>query len=449
VADVEPEGGRPNPLDAQSSNFSRQALRSSQAAPGVAVAVLYLHVIFEYLRIHEIWPILDQLKVQTAMFAALLLIVIGQTVREGVRLSRQSRLLLGFLGLTVFTILVAKNNFYAYEFSYALTLILIGYFAITHILRDERKLGRFLALLVGIHIYLAVMGIGGYSRSQFDEHAYASTGVVGGSFLGDENDLGLALVLILPFAIYLFRLTRSAPCRVFWGAGGVAILVTIVFTFSRGAFLGLVAMALYWVVGSRNRGKAICTLALAAALVIAIAPPQYWARVETIGDIDSGTAELRRNYWAAAGRMFLDSPLFGVGGNNAGVWMPDYAIDFPPEIRPNQWGRVIHSMYFQILAEFGLLGAFLIGSILRINFRNLRQVISLSRSGICSPTIGQLAECLRMSWVGFLVSAAFLSVLMYPHLYYLTALTVVVRDLASADEGAITIEPVAALEKVA
>jgi hypothetical protein len=48
----------------------------------------------------------------------------------------------------------------------------------------------------------------------------------------------------------------------------------------------------------------------------------------------------------------------------------------------------------------------------------------------------QLAACLKVSWVGFLVPAAFVSVLGYPHLYYLTALTVVVRRLACPEKDA-------------
>ena len=409
-----------------------------KAASRVAVVVLCLHVVFEYLRVHQIFPILDQLKIQTAFFALLILIVIAQTKKRKVRLARQSRLLLGFLGLMVFTFPLATNWFYAYQFAYGVALILVGYFAITHILQNERDLRIFLGWLVGIHIYLAIKGILGYTEREFTESGYKSTGVVGGSFLGDENDVALALIVVLPFAMYLFREARAVPSRIFWGVGAVAILLTIVLTFSRGGFVGLVAMVLYWVGASRYRGKAIGALALAAILVIAVAPPQYWARISTITQADEGTAQLRQYYWAADRRMFFDSPIWGVGGNNSGLLMPEYAFDFPPEERPNQWGRASHSLYFQLLAEFGLVGVFLIGTVLVSNFRDLTQISALGRNARPSASIAQLAKCLRVSWVGFLVSAAFLSVLGYPHLYYLTALTVVVQRLALEEKNAVT-----------
>jgi len=417
----------------------------------MAVALLLLHLLFEYLRIHQIWPILGILKVQTASSAALLLVVIVQMGKGGVRLTQQSWLLLGFLGLTFFTITTATNWFYAYQFAYTITLTLVSYFAITHILQNERDLKTFLSLLVGIHMYLALQGILGYSRTQFDyskdfSYGYTNTTGVGGYFLGDENDLALAMIVVLPLAIYLYRQTRSLPARVFWGAGSVAILFTIIFTFSRGGFVGLVAMALYWVTTSRNRARAIGGLVLAATLVAAVAPSQYWGRIASMTETNTGSVFKRRSNWAAARRMFLDSPIWGVGGNNFGLLLPEYALDIPPEKRGNRWGRVAHSMYFQLLANFGLLGILLIGRVLLLNFRDLRQIMSLSRKRECSPSMAQLANYLRVSWVGFLVPAAFLSVLGYPHLYYLTALTVVVHGLGLPETTEKRIEPVGSLE---
>ncbi len=255
------------------------------------------------------------------------------------------------------------------------------------------------------------------------------------------------MIVVLPFAIYLFRQARSMPARLFWGGGTVVILVTIIFTFSRGGFVGLAMMMLSWVMTTKNKAKAMGTLAMAGALVIAVAPAEYWARLESIKETDSGTAQLRRNNWSAARRMFYDSPIWGVGGNNFGVLLPDYAVEYSEERKPTRWGRATHSMYFQLLADFGLLGVLLICYVLLLNFRDLRQVISLSRSGRCPPSIGQLAGFLQVSWVGFLVPAAFLSVLGYPHLYYLTALTVVVHRLAFAESEAVAIEPVGAFQK--
>lgn len=341
----------------------------------------------------------------------------------------------------------ATNNYHAYQFAYRLTLILIGYFAITQFLRNERDLQRFLSVLASIHIYVAAKVFLGYNPTGFDQTGYQTQFIAGSSFLGDENDVALAMIVILPFVVYLFRHTRSFAGRFFWGTGSVVIFLSIILTFSRRGFVGLTAMVVYWVVTRRNKSKAIGAMALAVALVIAVAPARYWERIQTITETESGTAQVRRNNWAAARRMFYDLPIWGVGGNNFAVLLPDYALEYSPEKRATRWGRVSHSMYFDLLAEFGLIGVFLIASVLVLNFRNLRYVIGVSREGDCSPSIGQLADSLRISWVGFLVSAAFLSVLSYPHLYYLTALTVVVHELASVQSAPIVSRPVVLLEE--
>jgi len=401
----------------------------------VPLGFLCVHLLFEYLRIHHVVPILAMIKIQTVFFVIFVVVVIRQVSQSKGRAAPQTRLLLAFLGLAFAQVPLATNWFFAWRFGYDLGLTLIGYAAIAYIPHDERDMKTFLAWLVTIHVYLATIGIRGYSGNEFTESGYTSTGSIGGSFLGDENDAALALLIALPLAIYVFRQARAAWSRLCWGVGALLLLITVVFTFSRGAFVGLVVMALWWILTSKKRGQAIGALVLAGLLMFAVAPPEYWARMETITQTDEGTAQLRQNYWAAARRMFASSPIWGVGGDNGQVLMPEYALEFPEEYRMNQWGRAFHSFYYQILAEFGSLGVLLIGSIVVLNFRDLRQIRALARKGRVPGSVGQLANCLRFSWIGFFVCAAFISVLSYPHLYYLTALTVSLRRIAREQEG--------------
>lgn len=94
---MEPDSGYPNAVAAQATSRNRTALVSWRGAPRAGVALLLVHIIFEYLRLHQIWPILGQLKVQTVIFTVLLLIVIAETARGAVRLTPKSYLLLGSL----------------------------------------------------------------------------------------------------------------------------------------------------------------------------------------------------------------------------------------------------------------------------------------------------------------------------------------------------------------
>jgi len=168
------------------------------------------------------------------------------------------------------------------------------------------------------------------------------------------------------------------------------------------------------------------------ALVLVVAPPEYWNRISTISETEQGTAWERQALWASARLMFYDSPIWGVGAHNYGVHLPDYAFDWEPDRRMNVWGKAVHSTYFQLLAEFGLIGVALIATTLVLNFRCLNRVVRLGKRKEHLASLGYLASSLRASWVGFLVSATFLSVLDFPHLYYLTALTVALDRIAHA-----------------
>jgi len=115
------------------------------ATSHLPLTLLCLSLLFEYLRIHDIVPILGKLKIQTAFLALFVIVVVRQVSTAKSRLAPQSRLLLGFLALALVTFPLATNWFYAYQFAYAIALTLVGYFAIVYILRSEGDLRTFLA----------------------------------------------------------------------------------------------------------------------------------------------------------------------------------------------------------------------------------------------------------------------------------------------------------------
>jgi hypothetical protein len=160
-----------------------------------------------------------------------------------------------------------------------------------------------------------------------------------------------------------------------------------------------------------------------SVFVLAVAPSQYWGRISTISETERGTALERQRLWASARRMFYDSPIWGVGAANYGVHVSAYAFDSEPERRMNLWGEVPHSLYCELLAEFGLIDVELIAW-------QPQASLQLGKEQRHLASLGLPAWAIQASWVGFLVSATFLSVLDYPHLYYLAGLAVALRRMA-------------------
>src|ERR1051325_8013515 len=96
-----------------------------------------------------------------------------------------------------------------------------------------------------------------------------------GSFIGDNNALAMALVMILPLVRYLQLQTESRYLR--WVLYGTMILLvfSIIGSQSRGAFLGGIAMLAFLVVKSRQR--VLLGILMAALLMVRAAfVPETW-----------------------------------------------------------------------------------------------------------------------------------------------------------------------------
>jgi O-antigen ligase len=155
--------------------------------------------------------------------------------------------------------------------------------------------------------------------------------------------------------------------------------------------------------------------------------------METIRDTETGTAETRLFLWLTATRMWLDYPIFGVGGYNTPYRIGEYQPDQPigdlfqgPEFRHRDWsGRVIHSVYFELLADRGLLGVGLFAAIGFLHYRTCSRLRRAVREGRIARErrrdVYLFALALEAAMTGFLTAGAFLSMATYPHFWFLSA----------------------------
>ncbi|MFX0196753.1 MAG: O-antigen ligase family protein, partial [Candidatus Hodarchaeota archaeon] len=153
------------------------------------------------------------------------------------------------------------------------------------------------------------------------------------------------------------------------------------------------------------------------------------------------TGEHRLYLWGCAWRMFLDNPLVGTGQGNGPWTISKY------EPREGWYGRseasrVFHSLYFTIIAELGVIGAFLFMGMLFPSFRDTKRILKLgekysNNQGENQTGNGFLhfkeSKCIVLSIRGalitYLVSGGFLSVLYYPHFWLLLGLSVALKNM--------------------
>ena len=134
--------------------------------------------------------------------------------------------------------------------------------------------------------------------------------------IGDNNDLGVALTMILPLVFYFqYRYTQPYwkwPLRALIGF----TIIGTLFTYSRGAVLALGAMgSVLWI---RSRHKIAIGMAAMIAVVgvLSYAPERWFNRVQTIETYgEDEFAQSRLWLWQMSWAMALKHPITGAGFN--------------------------------------------------------------------------------------------------------------------------------------
>jgi probable O-glycosylation ligase (exosortase A-associated) len=224
-----------------------------------------------------------------------------------------------------------------------------------------------------------------------------------GSFIQDNNALGLALVMIIPLGYYLWQQARRHWLR--WGLGLFLLMnaVAVLSTQSRGALLGIAAMSLVLWTHMRRKAWGAVALAAASLALLAFMPDSWSERMRTIGDYEQDTSAMARiNAWQTALNIANDR----ITGAGFSVAHPSIFQSYSP--RPD-WVFTAHSIYFQPLGELGWIGLALFLSIGAFGFWNAGRIRRQALQREDTRWVHDLAGMIQVSMVGYAVGGAFLS----------------------------------------
>jgi len=250
--------------------------------------------------------------------------------------------------------------------------------------------------------------------------------------LSDENDLALAIVMAIPYAYFMSQSSRNKLwVKLMYLATVGILLLGVVITESRGGFLGLVACVGMILMLTGHKVRNFMVVVVVGLAVLAFVPSSYYREVESIGDTTDSTRLDRIYMWERAVEMYVDNPIVGVGAGNFPWRIYEYQLktpDFDPERTRARGGRWAHSLYFTLIAELGTIGALLYVGMIWIMVRKLlRMIKAKSDDPAAQPLLDDcslLAKAMIVSLVGYLISGAFISVLFYPHFWYLAGFVI-------------------------
>lgn len=414
--------------------------------PGTAVAfvnryvALLLYVWFGLFRPQD-WMWLDISAFQPSLILGIVLVVPALLLGTYPNLSHPLSIAgVGFL----MTTLVAQANAAVpaigwYWVDFLVRLLVVSLLAVTIVSTERRFLG-FLAVIAcsfGFHSAKAGLAslLGGGLRFQ--------EGLAGA--FSDNNGYALGMVMTAPLLVAVGQNVTARWLRLgLYAAAGFTGLA-VISTFSRGGFLGLMAVAVTFALLQRRKLRGVAAIAVLAIPFWFFVRSQegYTERLSTIqtyNEVQETSAISRLHFWQVAVDMALDNP-FGIGLFNYEAAYDEY------DFLNGAYGRrrAVHSSHFQVLAETGWLGAccyvFLFACAFRTALRVRRRGLQLPIESASRRLFVTGANALMASMGGFLVGGAFIALALND----LTWLTFAM--VASLDRISAACEPVRALSK--
>jgi probable O-glycosylation ligase (exosortase A-associated) len=204
-------------------------------------------------------------------------------------------------------------------------------------------------------------------------------------------------------------------------------ILSIIFTTSRGAYLGLGAMLPLMFLRARSKWLALAIL-VPALVGAQFLPNRIFHRAELIENYQQdGSANQRLQSWTVAFNVALDYPLTGAGFEFE--YHPDQERWLSYGSRKYDWAiktsSAAHSIYFQILGQHGFVALALFLMLLFGSLVRLQRIRKRVSAGSDQAWIAPFAAALQISLIGYIVSGAFLSSAYFDLAYLFYALIAV------------------------
>jgi putative inorganic carbon (HCO3(-)) transporter len=319
------------------------------------------------------------------------------------------------------------------------TFVLEGlglYFLITNVVRTQATLRHATwallvagALIGGLSLYQQVTrtfdnDYGGFaqpSEAQFNTGSEELTGGVTqwrlAGQIGEKNRYAQVMLMLVPLGMFRIWGERKLALRILAGMCTGLIAVGAALAFSRGAAVGFALMLIIMVFMRYIKVYQILIIMVGLYLLL-LAMPAYRQRLGSLDGLasmfseDSGAAvsssdnatRSRLTEMGAAGLVFLDHPILGVG---PGLF-PSYYQQYSELVglRTLNRDRQAHDLYVSIAAETGILGLGCFMLILYVTLVNLARV--RKRWLVAQPEISNMATAYMLSIVSYLTTGLFL-----------------------------------------
>jgi O-antigen ligase len=242
----------------------------------------------------------------------------------------------------------------------------------------------------------------------------------------DPNDLAFVMVSLMPL-IYYFMKSENGIRKYFLLTTIIIMMMTVMYTVSRGGFLGFAAIVLIIIYREkRSLSKVLFYSGIIGCFLLLVAPDSFWNRMSTT--FDEGTeynyqagGSGRIAVWKRGAALMLENPVFGVGIGG---------FPYAEGLTHGGLGKwsTAHNSFIEIGAELGIFGLIFFIKLLTSSVRSMQECRKLNEPEVLP---NWLLEGVEVALYGYIATGFFLSQAYSPVLYLLVGLGIISGNILS------------------
>lgn len=376
--------------------------------------------VVSYMNPHQLgWTYTSSLPFAMVIALATLLGFVLQPGRKGIPLQPITVLLLVFIGYATLTTFFAVAPVAAKaKYIEFFKIMLMTFLTIPLMASRERIHALVWVIVLGIGFYGVKGGI--FTVITGGEHRVWGPPA---SVIRDNNQLALALIMLLPLVRYLHQHTADKWIRHGLLLSMVFIAVAIIGSYSRGALLAGFACLFWLFLKSRHKVPVFGLGVVLVGVILFMMPEQWFARMQSIESYaDDPSVQGRFDAWTYAWRLAEMRPLVGGG------FAPNYNDALFMQLVPDAFKvRSFHSIYFETLGEHGWPGLILFLTIGLAGLITAQRIANQTRGIPHLAWAHDLASMVQVSLVGYAAGGAFLNLSNFDLYYHILILLVLIR----------------------
>ncbi|WP_243361530.1 O-antigen ligase family protein [Fundidesulfovibrio terrae] len=240
----------------------------------------------------------------------------------------------------------------------------------------------------------------------------------------DANDLGLIFCSVFPLSYYLSRISTGIS-KISSTICTVLIVIGIVSTVSRGAFISICIVAPYTLLRDKTLGKvkALAMIGVIVVLFFAFVSESQMERFSTIleptEDYNYTSGGGRIEIWKRGMNIYLENPILGIGFDgfvNADGTQHQYGA----------W-KTAHNFLIQIAAELGTGGLVLFLALIYTSYKELYSF--MRKDSFLQEKVKTFSIGLEASFHAYVITAMFLSQAYSSVFLYLVVCTMILSRI--------------------